>query len=421
METSQQQHLTELRRKAEEQLQTMMTSLPEKSPEDIQALLHDLHVHQIELTLQNEELRIAQAGLEVSQIQLEASRAKYVNLYDFAPVGYCTLDEAGTLLSVNLTAARQWGFERANVLNTRIYQYIVEQDRDIVFMHLRAAFRSGSRQTCEIRLQKQDGTLFWAQLEGSVVDTEPGGPDVVAVDAAAPSRPIRQCFTTLTDISERKRAEELLNNALEEKNTLMKEILHRTKNNMAMIISLLNFTAMRHEKNPTMLQAFQDIESRIKAMLLVQQKLYQSSSYTQIDLKDYLDVLVPEVFHTLRVKAIGLRLETESVAVSVDKAITCGLLLNELLTNALKYAFPASFAGQPDSPPEIRVVLQRIDAGTVELQVSDNGMGLPPDFTLDGQESLGLTLIAAFARQLRGTFTVSGERGTHWSIRFPEP
>lgn len=425
------QHLTDLRRKAEEQLAAVMSSLPEKSVDDIQALVHDLQVHQIELTLQNEELRRIQAELEVSRAQYVDLYSKYANLYDFAPVGYCTLDEAGAILEMNLTAAKQLGLQRPTVLHTRLYQYLFEDDRDTFFAYLRTAFSTGLRQTCELRLLKQDGTCFWAQLQGIAVQIDSGcgnegrSERFSALPQDAEASTTNYCLTAITDISDRKSAEELLKIALQEKDLLMKEILHRTKNNMGSIISLLYLIALRHPENAQMAGIFQGIEQRIRAMLLVQKQLYQSENFAEIDLKTYLDDLASAMFYNLHVGKMALRLDTETVIVSPDKAIACGLVVNELLTNALKHAFPpdglSDKINDPDNEPgEIRMALRRIGAETVELLVSDNGVGLPEGFDPGHLKSLGLALVTTFVQQLEGTFEVTSDHGTRWGIRFPQ-
>jgi PAS domain S-box-containing protein len=415
MDTS--QHLTDLRRKAEERLATVMSSFPEKSVEDMQALVHDLHVHQIELTLQNEELRSTQAELEASRQNYADLYQKYANLYDVAPVGYCTLDESGCIQDINLTAATQLGIERAALLNTRLYQYILEEDRDTFFLHQRKAFDTGTRQTCELRLFTHDDTPFYAQLETVVIQA--GSERFGALSKNAEASTTNHCFTTISDITDRKHAEELLQITLREKDLLMQEILHRTKNNMGAIINLLYLLTLRHPENAQMVDIFQDLEQRIRAMQLVQQQLYQSENFAEIDLKAYLDDLASEMFYTLRVGETKLCLDTETVIVSPNKAITCGLLLNELLINALKYAFPEKQA-VPGQTNEIRVALQRTDAETLEMQVSDNGVGLPEDFDLEHLKSLGLSLVPAFVQQLEGTFEVTSDHGTCWRIRFPQ-
>ena len=214
-----QQRLDELRQKAEEQLKQVMDSLDDKSSEDIQTLLHDLHVHQIELTLQNEELLRTQAELEVSRKKYAELYEKYLNLYDFAPVGYCTLEKDGTIREINLSAADQLGIERDLLLKKRIQDCVIEDDQETIFLQLRKAFDTHTRQTCEVRLLKRDGTSFYAQLESIVVQEGnkiPPNPPLgkggthPSQEGTAEAFATSHCRTTITDITERKRAEEQL-------------------------------------------------------------------------------------------------------------------------------------------------------------------------------------------------------------------
>ncbi len=169
-----------LSRKKAEDIQSM-------TEQDIRALVHELQVHQIELEMQNEELRRAQA-------ELEASRAKYSDLYDFAPVGYFTFDKQGLILDANLTAARESGIERRLLINKPFRAFITE-DREIFDSHLRKVFETGNRQTCEIRLKRKSGSEFYAQLESK------GAKDSFGNNI---------CRTSLIDITERKRSEKEL-------------------------------------------------------------------------------------------------------------------------------------------------------------------------------------------------------------------
>ena len=192
--------MDELRKRAEAMLSEQPAELSQLSLEEMQRLNHELHVQQIELELQNEELRR-------TQTELEASRNRYVDLYDFAPVGYCTLDEYGFIREINHRGAQQLGIGKADLLNTRFHHYCIEEDRDIFYLHLKQVFDTEIRQTCEIRMACQDGTQFYAQLD-SIADRE-------AEEHAVP--PVRQqnvktfcCRTTIPDITERKQAEEAL-------------------------------------------------------------------------------------------------------------------------------------------------------------------------------------------------------------------
>ncbi len=212
---------------------------------------------------------------------------------------------------------------------------------------------------------------------------------------------------------ERQRVEERLNTALKEKDVLMREILHRTKNNMMAISSLIALQVAR-VKNEDVLRHFKEISYRIQAMMLVQQQLYQSQDFSNLTLDSYLEELACTIFHNLNSNRgrIEITFDLEPVWVSADTAIPCGLLLNELLTNAVKYAFPDGRNG------EIIIALHLKDTETLELRVRDSGIGLPEDFELRKANSLGMQLVSSFVKQLHGTLRITPAPGTEFLIRF---
>ena len=146
----------ELRKHAEEIARKNTILSPEKikslSPEEIRQMLHELQVHQIELEMQNEELRRSQA-------ELDAARARYFDLYDLAPVGYCTISEKGLILEANLTAAMLLGVTRDALVKQPISRFILKEDQDIYYLHRKKLFETGEPQACELRMAKNDGTI----------------------------------------------------------------------------------------------------------------------------------------------------------------------------------------------------------------------------------------------------------------------
>ena len=179
----------ELRRQAEAQAATMEpASLSAQAPEAIERLIHELRVHQIELEMQNEELRRAQA-------EIEAGRARYFDLYDLAPAGYCTLSDKGLILETNLTAATLLGTARGALVKQPFSRFIVKEDQDTYYLHRKKLCESGKPQECDLRLVKPDGTLFWARLTATAAQAEDGAP---------------LCRMVLSDISAHKQAEEVL-------------------------------------------------------------------------------------------------------------------------------------------------------------------------------------------------------------------
>ena len=187
-----------LRQKAEESLEKQRVVRTPVSLEDAQRLLHELDVHQIELEMQNEELRRA-------QVELDAARARYFDLYDLAPVGYCTVSEQGLLLEANLTAATLFGLAKRMLMGQIFSRFILKEDMNIYYLHRKKIFETGEPQAWEMRMVKKDGTAFWTHLEATAAQNETGAP---------------VCRVVLSDITEMKKAQEALQKALNEVRTL---------------------------------------------------------------------------------------------------------------------------------------------------------------------------------------------------------
>jgi diguanylate cyclase (GGDEF)-like protein/PAS domain S-box-containing protein len=166
---------SELRKRAEKKLKTTITPPKAMSDKETQQLIHKLQVHQIELEMQNEELRKAQT-------EIEESRSRYSDLYDFAPVGYFTFDKNGLILEANLTAAKDLGVARNVLVNKPFLVYVAVADREIFNSHLQKVFKSDNRQTCEIRLKQKEGSVFYAQLE-SIIAGESSGNNICRTSA----------------------------------------------------------------------------------------------------------------------------------------------------------------------------------------------------------------------------------------------
>ena len=217
------------------------------------------------------------------------------------------------------------------------------------------------------------------------------------------------------EITERKQAEEQLKAALHAKGLLLKEVPHRTRNNMTVMSALLDFQS-EHIEDAQARHAFKSLRDRIDAMTLVHHKLHQED-LTTVNFKDYIDDLVQTllVSHQAHPDRISVISDLEPVLLTIDSAVPFGWLLHELLSNALKYAFPDGRAG------EIRISLHTTDAGQRELRVRDNGVGLPEEFDIERPNSLGCRLITILAEQLRGTVDVQRqEPGTEMIIQFKE-
>jgi PAS domain S-box-containing protein len=226
----------------------------------------------------------------------------------------------------------------------------------------------------------------------------------------------------MMDITERKLAQLELEGAykqiqerLSEKDVLLRELYHRTKNNMQVISSLLGLkSASFPDKN--IVSVFEDMQNRIQAIALVHEKLYQSRNLSRVNLKEYikdlLDLLIQS--HSTKADRIKVKYELEDIHVLIDTAVPCGLMLTELILNSLKHAFPGDNAG------EIVVSLKRLDDKSIELIVADNGVGLN-ESDLEKEEKLGLRLFRNIADgQLDAETKVDTADGVRWSVRFKD-
>ncbi len=213
------------------------------------------------------------------------------------------------------------------------------------------------------------------------------------------------------EIAERHRVEESLRTSLAEKEVLLKEIHHRVKNNMQVITSLLNMQA-RTIADPGVRSLFTESQNRVKSMALIHEKLYQSQDLTNIPFEEYLHSLIAHLRNSFNNSRVEIAILAAGVSLAIDQAIPCGLIINELVCNALKYAFPEGRSGRID------IRLFRQAEGRMMLEVTDDGIGLPPGFNPAAVHSLGYQLVLALTRQMRGELEVAGEAGTRVTIRF---
>lgn len=221
----------------------------------------------------------------------------------------------------------------------------------------------------------------------------------------------------LVTLKRRHKAESALMDSLEAQKTLTRELFHRTKNSMQMIHSFLSLQAVKCEKNKEVQKLVQDTGDRILSISLVHQKLYQSHHLSRIDFADYLKDLSQLIIesHKLPGHEIDLQFDIDDLPVLIDIAIPCGLIVTELLSNAIKYAF----AGRTDG--KIYIGFSRNSEKTLELKVSDDGIGTPPDFDFRKQNSLGFQIVISLAEhQLNGKISYSGKNGVRWRFLFPE-
>ncbi len=263
-----------------------------------------------------------------------------------------------------------------------------------------AMARDGEVHNMELNLRRKDGSTFY----------------VLANANAAKDKDGRTIFEgILTDISAQKENERKLAAALAEKEVLIKEMHHRVKNNLQVISSLLSLQS-RFLKHPDDIDLFKESQKRIRSMALIHEKLYQSKSLSRIEFASYTSRLVENLLasHLRGVQPIGMKAELEEVYLDIQTAIPCGLIVNELVMNALKHAFPGGRGGT------IRLGLRMDSEGRVELTVGDDGVGLPPGMNVLAGDSMGMQIVTMLTQQLDGRLEIDRSPGTQFRLTFRE-
>ena len=389
---------SDLRKRAERTLQERRPynlESRELSNEEMHSLIYELQVHQIELEMQNDELRRLHD-------EIEESRNKYSHLYDFAPVGYFTINRKGRIEQVNLTGAALLGIDRQSLIGKPLTGFIAREDQDNFYLHQLQVLKKNGNHSCEIKMMNYDKTPFYAQLKSIAVRS--------GDENASKLR------TAITDITDRKMLDQQLQALLKEKEVLLQEVHHRVKNNMQVIISMINLQCEKIEDKQICDELNKTLD-RINSMALVHNQLFKSKDFLKVDINKYLNHIAENLFvsHGVDTAKISLKIGKNDMALSLDSAISCGLIIYELITNSLKYAFPENRKG------EIRLEFGHFGDGQLEMRVSDDGVGVPMNFDFKDSDTSGVQIVKALAEhQLGGTVELDSTKGTKFLIRFKE-
>jgi PAS domain S-box-containing protein len=527
-----------LRKQAESKLREKKQQ-HELSDAELAELVHELQVHQVELEIQNEELRRAHNDLQVSH-------QRFADLFHRAPVGYLVLDQNGFVQDVNETFCNMTDHLADQVKNNSVFDLISEKDRTWFMARYKAFYKKPEQKTMELELltsgretmpaglnaisytdsgksDLEDAPLLLltvsdisvrkraeqalrdqTDLLATVFESSPnilmlvdangrvekinragsefaGSPEEELIgllggevfqcinafdglgcgrNSECPECPVRsrvmrsfessekilndegsltvrrgareiyidflistvpvqvgadlKVLVTIVDISERKGFEEKLKRLLQEKEILLAEVHHRVKNNMQIIISLLGLQG-REIRDEHIRIAFEESRNRIKSMALVHEQLYRAGKYAKIEFGEYVDQLVTTLVNMYDIdpEKIQIQIDAEGIYLDLEKAIPCGLLLNELITNSLKYAFPDGRRGK------LWIHLEAHKENMI-LEVGDNGVGVPDGLDLEAGQSLGLQLVKLLAtHDLQGSVKLMHKEGTQYIVEFP--
>ena len=328
--------------------------------------------------------------------KLEGERERIISeIFRNASVAIYRTTIDGEFLVVNPAMAKMFGYTSEEFKSLNAKELYPDAEDRLKFRDLLEDKKvlTGFEQV----LIKKDRTLLYTLESSKVVTDENGNIFFEGV---------------IEDISKRKEVEEALTESLKEKDVLLRELYHRTKNNMQVISSLLALKAdlINEESAKNILN---EMGARIRAIALIHQKLYQSKNLSRIDLKEYITDLATLLTNSYRTTSgkISLILELESVNVLIDTAIPCGLVINELITNSLKYAFPGDIEGK------ITIKLHQSKDGVIVLEIADNGIGIQEDKDLLNSGSLGIQLIKSITEfQLLGEIDFQTKNGVSCTI-----
>ena len=259
---------------------------------------------------------------------------------------------------------------------------------------------------------KKPENLFWDSIE---LESKTGDKKFLSAKTI-PLYDQDLIILTVQDITERIKADKQVQNSLKEKEILLREIHHRVKNNLQTISSLLDLQA-ESIKDSAALEAFRSSQNRIRSMALIHERLYKSEDLSRIKAQEYIKNLTDYLEATYDSQAENIKLKTnvQNILLNLDTAIPCGLIINELVSNSMKYAFP----GEQSGTIEVSLLVSKADS--ISLSVKDDGIGIPVDINIENSPSLGLQLVQLLAKQINGTIKMKRENGTRVEIIFPKP
>jgi chemotaxis family two-component system sensor kinase Cph1 len=404
-----------LRKRAEALAAAKAGEMPENlevlSPEVARRALHELRVHQIELEMQNEELRRTQE-------ELEGSRARYFDLYDLAPVGYFTLSEQGLILEANLAAARLLGVERGALVKQPLSRFVLPEDQDIYYLHRKALLEKGNPQSWELRMLKKDAAPFWVRMEATTAQ----GPDGASV-----------CRAVMSDITETKRAEQLIQKHSDELQEFAYGLTHDLQEPLRMVVNFSQLLAQEYEGKLGE-DAGQYIAYAVEGALKIEALLKGLLNYLEITERDSDDLLPIDCNHVLSQTLLSLHsaIQQSGATVTSDQLPTVvakeGMLtqiFQNLIGNSIKY--------RSEAAPMIHISAERTAEGWL-FSVRDNGIGIDPADAklvfgmfkrLHGKEipgtGIGLALCRKVVERQGGRIWVESEAGRGATFKFTIP
>jgi len=345
------------------------------------------------------EIFVSALEYQEAELALRESEKRFRMMADSAPV-LIWMSRRDSLFSYfNQTWLNFTGRSVQEEIGNGWQQGIHPEDIENYLEIYQANFHIQQPFTIEYRLRREDGEYRWV------------------FDTGVPRFNLNNSFTgyigSCIDISDRKQAEAQIQNSLQEKEVLLKEIHHRVKNNLHIISNLLDLQS-DYIEDEKVLDLFADSQNRIQTMALIHEQLYQSKDLAKIDFSEYIHTLMDNLLSSYNntETIINPRVNVESISLNLETAIPCGLIINELVTNSLKYAFPNGENG------EVGIELHQDEQAKIYLTIRDNGIGIPADFDWQNSSSLGLKLVRILSKQLKAEIEFNGNQGTVVNLKF---
>ncbi|OPY26602.1 MAG: aerobic respiration control sensor protein ArcB [Methanobacterium sp. PtaU1.Bin242] len=333
---------------------------------------------------------------------LRESEEKYRTLFEADPDYTILVGLDGVLLDVNPAAERMIGRSKEELIGKHFLKLDIfpKDDLKLLKENFSKLKEHGDTNTYEMRIIDKNGLIRWIQNASTIIKKGNMG----------------YVLEIGSDITERKYAEEEIKSSLKDKEVLLKEIHHRVKNNLQIISSLLDLQSTYVKDDSTAVNVLRESQNRVLSMALIHEMLYQSKDISSIDFSDYIRNLIYSLFTSYGVKTnIKPMISVEETFLNIETSIPLSLLISELVSNSLKYAFPQRKNG------EISISLHSQN-NHYKLIISDNGVGLPPEIDFKNvKSSLGLRLVNSLVNQLDGTIELDRNHpGTKFIINFKE-
>lgn len=361
-------------------LQLKMLSSIKHNYEKVLKVRSELETKHLQLTHEIEERKLSESALRASEAFNSA-------LFKYNPVETIVVDQYARIIKIN--QAKVNSGDRLPKIGSVMYKDYGANHKVDMHAQLKKCIKTGKMKTFE---DMPYGDKF---LRISIAPLPEGA------------------IITSQDITQEKRSREQIERSLKEKETLLQEIHHRVKNNMQIVSSLLRLQSQQVKDSETQ-EIFNACQNRINSMALIHTALYQSKNIASIDFKVYISRLMRQLIlaYNHQDSSIDYSLDIQDIHLEIDKALPCGLIVSELISNSLKHAFPGKMNGH------ISVRMQRDQNDKYILSIADNGIGFPQEIDFRKTGTLGLQLVTDLASQLRGTINLNIKSGTEFTIKF---